>query len=197
MSARTPAAAVNAYLETLQHAVSCVTNEVLGVSKGGYGPSPALHKLTFRRADPVPLPSTIGIGLWVEQHYRLTSGEGRNPWKVQTGAYYYRFSDSEDRELIAYHWHPRVSGASFPHLHLSYGLVRAELLDRAGLSAAHNGLRPDFAGAHLPTRRIALEDVLRTAIEQLGVEPRREHRRDWDTMLQNTRALFKEDRTWV
>ena len=137
------------------------------------------------------------LALRVDHYYRVRQEGKGSLWKVETAAYLYSFYDANAREILAYHWHPQIASTGFPHLHLSYGLVSAATLERSGLSASHNALRPDFASAHLPTRRIALEDVLRTAIEQLGVEPRREHRRDWDTMLQSTRAVFKEDRTWV
>ena len=198
LTARTPASAVGAFVGALQRAVSCVTNEVLGVSADGYKAASSPHRLAFHNHDPVRLAGGGRLSLRIEQYYRVRPEGAQGLWKVETAAYLYTFYDAEIHEILAYHWHPQTrTGTSFPHLHLSYGLVRADLLERAGLSQAHNGLRPDFVGAHLPTRRIALEDVLQTAIEQLGVEPRRVYRRDWDTMLQKTRALFKEDRTWV
>jgi hypothetical protein len=172
---------------------------VLGLSADGYRAADSPHRLAFRNPEPVRLAGPGRLSLRVEHYYRVRRKGTGNLWKVETAAYLYSIYDAEVREIIAYHWRPHVTGAVFPHLHLSYGLVSATVLERAALSSAHNGLRPDFAAAHLPTRRIALEDVLRTVIEQLGVEPRREHRRKWDTMLQDTRALFlfREDRTWV
>jgi hypothetical protein len=65
---------------------------------------------------------------------------------------------------------------TFPHLHISHGAVRAETLEQAGLSIAHNALRPDLSGAHLPTRSIPLHDVLWLAIAHFGARPRRA---DW------------------
>jgi hypothetical protein len=47
--------------------------------------------------------------------------------------------------------------------------------------------------AHLPTGRVALEDVVALAIE-LGAKPLR---RDWRTVLVQTRAAFHRWRTWA
>jgi hypothetical protein len=62
-----------------------------------------------------------------------------------------------------------------PHLHL-------------GAGAAEGRLRPDLAGAHLPTGHIALQDVLRLAIAELGVRPTRP---DWDDVLRTTREAYE------
>ena len=47
--------------------------------------------------------------------------------------------------------------------------------------------------AHLPTGRIALEDVVRCVITQLGVIPLRP---DWEAILAETQAAFQQWRTW-
>ncbi len=65
---------------------------------------------------------------------------------------------------LAYHWHPvGVSPVTWPHLHVG-GTV-------AGI---------DLSRAHLPTGQVALPDVLRFAIVDLGVRPLRD---DWPDLL--------------
>lgn len=89
---------------------------------------------------------------------------------MRATAYLFAIGDDSGRELIAYHWHPqgpsRVTG---PHLH-----VHADIqLGSAWLPKAH-----------LPTGTVALQDVLRLAIEELGVEPLRD---DWQAVLEASR----------
>lgn len=82
----------------------------------------------------------------------------RGPWKVQTTAYFYELRRGE-HELIAYHWHPQgASSYTTPHLHIGPG---AEL----GFAALRR--------AHLPTGRIAVEEVLRTAVLAGRLSPSR------------------------
>jgi hypothetical protein len=74
-------------------------------------------------------------------------------------------------ELLAYHWHPNAPGEiTIPHLHLS--------------AAAQVRYAP-LVKAHLPTGFVALQDVLRLAVDDLGVRPLRA---DWRTVLDETQA---------
>ena len=83
--------------------------------------------------------------------------------------YWYTIETEAEQEIIAYHWHPNAPGeVTFPHVHLGYA-VKVE--DEA------------MAKAHLPTGRVALEDVLRLAIRELGVRPLRT---DWQEVLDAT-----------
>ena len=90
----------------------------------------------------------------------------------------YALYDVDGREVVAYHWHPEGrSGVTTPHLHLGTG--------------ASVGRR-DLAGAHLPTGRILLEDVLRLGVAELGVRPLR---RDWREILERARGSREESAT--
>lgn len=130
--------------------------------------------------------------------------EEQAAYRVETAAYYYSLRDVADpgavaREILAYHWHPDVrlgdgTLISYPHLHVNRGAVRLDIADGLRITPTSNLLRPDLAQAHLPTRRIALEDVIRLAIEQFGVEPLRP---DWDATLLAARGSFRRERTWV
>jgi hypothetical protein len=92
---------------------------------------------------------------------------------------YTLLSVESGQEVLAYHWHPTGrSDITYPHLHL-YGGVGA--------------LQPNIRKAHLPTGRIAVEDVLRLAITHLQVIPLRE---DWDDIITTTQNAFQIWRTW-
>jgi hypothetical protein len=178
LAGRTPAEAVGAFLAPLQQAIDCLTPTVLNVS-GGYFASDQPHALVLGDGDPVRLAGEHDLALTVAQNYRVVEFEGpRGPWKVQTTAYFYELQRG-DRELLGFHWHPRgASPHTSPHLHVG--------------AAAEIGFAP-LHRAHIPTGRIALEDVLRLAIEAFGVQPRRG---DWDDVLTRTQAGYEAWRTW-
>lgn len=64
-----------------------------------------------------------------------------------------------------------------PHLHVGAAM---------GPNAA------TILGGHVPTGRVAMEDVLRLLIE-LGVQPRRD---DWQAVLDETQSAFERWRSW-
>ena len=178
MAGRTPAEAVGAFLEPLQQAIGCLTPTVLNVS-GGYHVADRPHALTLGDGDPVPLAGDHSLSLLVMRQYVLTESSGaRGPWKVHTTAYLYELR-RDDAELLVYHWHPGgVSSQTRPHLHIG--------------PAAELGFKP-LQGAHVPTGRIALEEMLRMAIVEFGAQPRRE---DWDQVLERAQAVYEDWRTW-
>lgn len=116
---------------------------------------------------------------------------------MRTAEYYYGIEDVDGREVFAYHWHPLVTPqVLFPHLHVYKGAIGRASLERGDLPLTHNALRTDLNEAHLPTRRVALEDVLRLLLEQFDVEARCD-RTEWDKRLRETRRSFVEDRSWL
>jgi hypothetical protein len=115
-------------------------------------------------------------------HYRVVRAEGaRGPWKIETAAYSYSIREAPDRELLRYDWHPAMKeegrAVAHPHLHTSAGGVAGKWLHKA----------------HLPTGRVALEDILQLLLTDLGVRPRRD---DWERVLARTRIAFMQWRTW-
>lgn len=86
-----------------------------------------------------------------------------------TGYFYTFLLRNSEQELLAFHWHPHIADKAFPHVHLESGL----------------GVHRDLVGIHVPTGEIALEDVIRFAIEDLGVRPRLTR---WRSVLDQTRA---------
>ena len=87
-------------------------------------------------------------------------------WMVDVVGYYYAIHDSEEREILLYHWHPRSNSlVATPHLHLEQG--------------AQVG-RTEVRGAHMPTGDVSLNAILRVLIEEMDVQPLRS---DWESIL--------------
>jgi hypothetical protein len=179
LSGRNPRDAVQAYLDRLQASLSCVSKTRFNVS-GRHAEAEEPHSLTTAE-DPISLKDSR-ILLSINQRYKIvkTSKPELGPWKVSTFAYSYWVMDSEGREVLLYQWAKpgqSLSSVDFPHLHLGPG---------AG------DLISEFDKAHLPSGRIAFEEIVRLAVE-MGAEPLRE---DVDDVLTKNLAIFREYKTW-
>lgn len=178
MGGRTEREAVENYVDPIQRALSCVTNAVLG-HRGGYYPAPKPHVLTFAGTDGSVALQGVSLNLAFTQHYSFIPGDARVanvaelPYEVRTVYYAYGLEDRETgHEIFSYHWHPDgVSPVRHPHLHLERG--------------AQIGRR-ELSEGHLPTGRVALEDVLTFVIEQFHAKPLK---RDWRRDLARSRTL--------
>jgi hypothetical protein len=161
--------AIHNFVESLQLALSCVTNAVL--RRATYNPRIDPQVLILNDNSPVLLPGAE-VALHVAQHVRVSqAGEPSGSWYASSVGYYYVLMNRRGAEILGYHWHPiGQSSVTEPHLHLGPGV---------GV-----GNRPT-AEAHLPTGSISLEDVLRLAIASYSVIPRRS---DWDSTLRATKA---------
>ena len=182
MAGKKPPEAVHAFIEPLQRALDCVTDVVLN-HFGGYMPRDTPHHLVLGNGTPVPLKGPHKLSFSLSMRYRIVKASGeRGPWKVSVTTYLYilhRDVDHGQHELLGYHWHPDVEGETkAPHLHIEAG------------ADAH---WPPLAKAHLPTERVALEDVLRLAVRDFSVEPRRD---DWSAILSATQQKYEAWRTW-
>jgi hypothetical protein len=204
MGYRTAGAAVSEFMEALQLAVSCVTSGVVN-NRGGNFPAAIPHVavlVNLPEGGPIPLQmrdtGVPHLALKFSHTYRVLDDAtvGRGPWRVQTAAYHYDLSrqdgTGEPRELFLYHWHPgpqpgsaQTSGTlvTTPHLHVHASHVGRDETPAMNLD--------DF---HLPTGRVALEEVLRFAIRDCGVRPLRD---DWESILEKTEMAFLESRTWA
>lgn len=98
--------------------------------------------------------------------------------KVRTDGYAYRIRSSEDRrgEMFQWHWHPEVPGREHCHLHVG---------------AVHEDR--DLHKLHLPTGRVAFEEVLSLLLDEFEVHPARD---DFLDVLAGTRLRFETFRTW-
>ncbi len=127
------------------------------------------------------MPKAPKIRLGVKIQYRIVEDPGpRGPWKVRTAAYQYAVETDDGREVLVYHWHPDAhSPVTFPHVHVGSTVLRAGgVLDNKD---------------HLPTGRVALQQVIRLAIADFGAKP---IRADWRETLDQTEAVFRQERSW-
>lgn len=109
----------------------------------------------------------VDLGLSIRIRYGVVSTKSgrRGTWLVDLCAYTFTLSDGNDREILAYHWHPETSVEDGrrvlgPHLH-----VRGNCRLRK---------------AHPPTGGVGIGAVIRLAIE-MGARPLRG---DWQAVLE-------------
>lgn len=98
-------------------------------------------------------------------------------------SYESRLLDREEREILAFHWHPvGLSHVTDPHLHLASRLIPLDMgRDQDPLA---------LAGIHIPTGFVTLEDVVRLLITEIGIRPRRT---DWGDLLRENRLAVQMD----
>lgn len=182
LAGKTPYEAYDNFRDSLQKAISCVNREahLWALSSNGYSPGQD-HAIAPNRGELVKLSGEQDISLTAFFAYRVESIDGEHgPWRVRTTAYLHALEDdSSHQEIIAYHWHPKQGSAfNFPHLHIERGIG-------ADLGEIHK--------YHIPTGRVALEGILRLAINEFGVK---ERRADWREVIDETQAEFERGRSW-
>lgn len=156
---RTLAEAIEHYRGRTVRLLSCVTSEHVVVS--AYHASDAPQRLEL--ADPAKLRSGHPLRLSVAEHYEVR--EDADGWRVEIVGYLYAI-EYEDRELVAYHWHPRgESPITWPHMHVGADI---RVGDRS------------LGKIHLPTGAVGLERVVAMAIAELGAKPLRD---DWERLI--------------
>ena len=205
MGYRTAREAASEFVEALQLAVSCVTSGVIN-NRGGNFPAPDPHVAVLVKPEeggPIPLQMREAriprLGLKFSHSYRiLEDAESGGPWRVRTASYQYNLYSVDDQdefqELLLYHWHPSPqppigqggSGrpVTTPHVHVKAIHVGP---DGSPLFPGH------LSNLHMPTGRVALQDIVRFAISDLDVKWLRD---DWEDVLDKTRRVFLESRTW-
>ncbi len=114
----------------------------------------------------------------IQAHQRIKILDGHD-FKVTTLKYFYIiWQPAKNERVIDWHYHRRKNDSFESHLHVrdDMHLTNHYLVDK-----------------HLPTGRVALEDVIRFAIEEIGIQPRDDN---WKALLNQTEAAFKHKRTW-
>ena len=169
MIGRTPQEAVKAWASSFQQALSCITGARFNVD--GYRPADRPYDADLNGGLAVPLAAMSRLGLVVILRYRVVrEARSHDPWTVQAVAYRYGLLDDTGRDVVSYEWHPEgTSWVTWPHLHIG----RAMLRDNARLTSR----------MHPPTGPVLIEDVIRLAIVEFGVRPRRP---EWAAVLQRT-----------
>lgn len=177
-----PREAVEHSIRRLQTALSCVTRDVLTVSRGAYGDTTRVHALAFAGGRSVLLGAARGtqrVRLDVKIQFRHVEARD-GTWTASSAAYKYTVETNDGREVVAYHWHPDAhTPVTSPHVHLGSTVLRQDGV------LGHR--------AHVPTGRVPLQQVIRLAIAELGARPLRE---DWSDVLDRTENEFRAERAW-
>ena len=182
MPSKSPKAAVDTALDRLRPIAACVTDRLVVAS--GFRPLTQPHEFAFAPLrEPVPL-RTAGrqrrLLLTMKHSYAIVeAADAPDAFEVRTTGYRYHVLDLQQREVLAYHWHPEgISPITYPHLHLSGRLSPLDLGPRQEPAA--------LGEMHLPTGFVTLADVVRLLITEFGIAPRRA---DWEAILDAERAL--------
>lgn len=181
MAGRTPHEALEAFIGPLQQSLSCITDAVLDTHKRGNKeyPNRESYSITTNAGKPADLLCDNGLSLSFIMWYRVVKDDAdRDPWRATTTGYYYSLDDSNQKEIVAYHWHPTISDIDFPHLYIEQG---------SGVT------RKELFRAHLPTGRIALEDMIWCTIRDFSIQVLRD---DWVGVLTRNRDAFRTLQTW-
>jgi hypothetical protein len=178
VEAKTRAAAKARYVRFLQLSLSCVSKAVWvtgpspvgGPNKLALTSEPARIRLRRTSGDPLYLTATQNFHFEPDPNY---AGE----WKVKTDAYAYHLLISEDEagQFFSWHWHPDDKPGCHVHVGPRQGKTRA------------------LYRLHVPSGRVAFEEVLRFLIDEMDVRPVRQ---DWEAILSDSQARFEAFRTW-
>jgi hypothetical protein len=177
---RTPAEAVEVFLEPIRESLSCLCRAKLTLSAGGRGAVGQTHLLTLNGGRPVVLGG--GLTLDARIHYEIIRmPDARSqPFRITTRAYLHTIANDAGAELISAHWHPTGNSARRdPDWH-----VGSAALAEDGVFTPR---------AHIPSPRVSFEAVVRLAIDQFDVKPTRE---DWSEVIERCEQSFVSHRTW-
>jgi hypothetical protein len=179
VSARQRRESVRAHHDAIKRLLSCVVQTHITTQ----APLPATAEvfpdalaLVLFNGAPATLQGSIALLLDVSQHFRVVTVDAPRSIRVEVISYVYAIMTRDRVELVSYQWHPHGEGdTDLPHVHIGPAMSRHDSVVRTG--EAHK--------IHLPTGEVSLADVLRLAITELEVEPRRE---DWDAILSRSGA---------
>jgi hypothetical protein len=171
LSARSAHEAIKRFLDPLNLAVSCVSRTPIQQT---FEAKPQVGRMSFQGNEAVRLNSRHNLSLQVFHAFEVSADH--IGWRVRSRAYMYHVYAGEEREIIAFHWHPDRGPVALPHAHFK----------------TLNDPFP-MGKAHMPTGRVSLESVIRLLIDELAVEPMR---RDWRGVLAKTERAFIEQRSW-
>lgn len=167
---RTRYAAERAFLDTFNQIASCVTPERVVLLDDPF--RPVRGQLRFSGSGRARLNGEAD--LWLDIRHVFEASQVTGGWVVSSRAYHYQ-AYLGGQEIIAYHWHPGVTGFDAPHVHFK------TLTNPVALR-----------NAHFPTGRTSLEAIVRLLVRQLHVEPRP----GWGRMLNRTEQHFAHARSW-
>ena len=167
---RTRRAAEQAFLDTFNQIASCVTLERVVLLED---PLRAVRgQLRFRASGRARLNGDADV--WLDIRHVFDTSQVAGGWVLASRAYHYH-AYLGGQEIIAYHWHPGVTGFAAPHAHFKTLTNPVALWN-----------------AHFPTGRISLEEIVRLLVRELHVMPRP----GWERILDRTEQHFAQARSW-
>ena len=121
--------------------------------------------------------------LFIDINQHIEDPSSANGFKVSTKFYLYSIADENNNDLIGFHYHPELTEdpVPYPHIH-AYADQDARFLSL------------NLHKRHIPSGRVALEDVVRWLIDEMKVTPIRD---DWDTVLAEAKEKFTSNRSWA
>lgn len=127
--------------------------------------------LVLHDGGPAALQGPVPLLLDFSQHFQVFTVDAPRSTRIEVLSYVYTVLTRDRVELVSFQWHPYGAGEiEFPHVHIGPALARRDSVVRPG--EAHK--------IHVPTGEVSLADVVRLAITEFGVEPRRD---DWEEIL--------------
>jgi hypothetical protein len=171
------------HVDLLRAALGCVTHPRLTVSPRSTPAVDTTYSIALNDLDPVALSGGVPLMLTAGQFVRveaLAPDDPRGLYEIRLTQYLYALSTADDREILAFHWTPeaREHGVvTTPHLHIGPAISAGQTTVRTG----------DLHKVHLPTGRVSIEAVIRLAITEFGVIPKR---RNWERVLRRTEDAF-------
>jgi len=188
MPGRTESEAADAYRDPIATALACIADgsrfqfrRYVPIAQQTSGPI----QFTLDNANEVHLGGEQNVKLHVSQHVVFVdSDDPKKPLRMSTRGYMYLLAT--DRVMINWHWHPKTSASRNvdpsirPHVHTTHLEI-------------DTGKQSKIARLHVPTGRVAIEQVVRYAIEELGVKALND---DWNKLITESEALHIRHRGW-
>lgn len=199
MAGKSPAEALEAFIDPIRAAVQCVADaDVFGSSaderlRGSLTFTPRGH--APGNMLPVDSPGRrrgdLQIGIYHEYMIVPFADPVKGPYKVQSQYYTYGLYDWEERELIVFHWQPTSAGwTPAPHVHIT----GARPFPIPGRHVHDSDPPPvDLSNMHIPTARMFIESFLFMLLADDIIVP---HHEAWPHVLTRNLEGIQQSRTW-
>jgi hypothetical protein len=180
--------------ENIQRALSTLTRsqwKVLNHEKAGE----AIRLYTLLPS--LALKDSTGVELYELSAFivtEVTSDSSLSGKRVTTRQYIYKIASRADgKPLYEFHWHPQkidrhtlepAKPGQSEKLPIPYPHVHVRARDKRFM---------DLNKRHIPSGRVAFEDVAEFLIGDCGIKP---NRQDWQAVLAATRKIFQNSSNW-
>ncbi len=178
--ADTPARAFNRYAEPLKAVLRCVTDA--SIINSAHPTADTGLKFAFF-TNPARLAGSP-YALFLVQYIRIIPDPDQaGCWRVKTLSYEYNIEVWESRqEVICFHWNGQDLKNPHPHIHIGWA---------TSSNGTHLGPK-----SHIPSGRISVEDVVRFAVDELGVQPSGPFKTRWRHVVDASRKTFEQQKSW-